>query len=696
MKKISKIVSVLLASVILALAVCEPCMVDAKVPYRTYTENGYGEHVETQTAYIPTETIVKITNNNPDEEDLVLKKPQDIKVEGDLMYIVDSGNKQIVVADLHGNLKFTFGKEDTDEADGLNKPQGIFVTEEYIYVADEAYIGKKEGAIVVYDHDGNFVTMYTKPDDVLYGGSRFQPQKLIVDKAGNMYIISKGNSNGIIQLSPNNGGTFLGYFGTNTAQVSAMRVLLSIILTESQEESLLGTTPTGFENLAIDSKGLIYTLSGAEAQSVKKLNIAGTNLFVADSYPSSPVSIAVGQYDNIYVTTKGGFIYEYTSEGNCLFVFGGKDMSEYRVGLFNDLVALDVDNTDKLYALDAQSNEIQIFEPTEFTQLIHESLVLYSKGQYEESKEPLEQVIRMNGLFDYANKAMAQALYREGKYDEAMEYYRLAKDKEGYSDAYWEVRNVWINKYVIVLIAVIVALVLVKKFLKYADQKWKIFDPVRNATKGIREKMLYKRLMYAKYYMRHPFDGAYGVRREGMCSYLSASILTVIFILFNIIYKYFCGFIFKTVKDGRYDVVSDILVVVGVLVAASAVTYLVCTINDGEGRFKEILVGYVYSLTPYIVLKPVLFVLSLILTDNEAFIMDFANLAVIVWVIILLFITVKEINNYSVKETFKVIFLTFFTAFVFILIALVIYILAAQVVGFVTSIYGEVVYRIGN
>ena len=86
----------------------------------------------------------------------------------------------------------------------------------------------------------------------------------------------------------------------------------------------------------------------------------------------------------------------------------------------------------------------------------------------------------------------------------------------------------------------------------------------------------------------------------------------------------------------------------------------------------------------------------MVLTYNEAFIINFANFGIMTWVIILIFLTIKEINNYNFKETVKVIGLTIFTAFVFILIAFVIYILASQVVGFITSIYGEVVYRIGN
>jgi len=208
--------------------------------------------------------------------------------------------------------------------------------------------------------------------------------------------------------------------------------------------------------------------------------------------------------------------------------------------------------------------------------------------------------------------------------------------------------------------------------------------------------MTFKRLTFGPKYMRHPLDGPYAVKKEGMHSYLTTFILLAVFITINIINKYFCGFIFKGVRDGRYNIASDVLMVIFVLFFAASVTYLICTINDGEGRFREIFTGYVYSLSPYMIIQPIIFVLTMVLTYNEAFIIEFTNLFMIVWIIILIFLTIKEINNYSAKETFKVIGLTIFTAFVFILIAFVMYILAAQFVGFVTSIFGEVVYRIAN
>ena len=311
MKKILRKIALVLASILVAFAVIQTATSSAKVPYKTYTENCYGEYVETQTAYIPTSTIIKVSSDIEGIDSFTLKKPQDIKVEGDKLYIADTGAHQIVVTDLKGNLIQVI---DGDGA--LEEPMGVFVTEEYIYVADSKYVGKKEGAVIVFDHEGNLVKEYKKPDDVLYGSSRYQPEKIIVDSAGIMYISSKGNSNGVIQISPSNGGTFLGYFGTNAVEVSAMRKLMSIILTDAQEARMMGSIPASVNNLAVDSKGLIYTVtSSAATSSIKKLNIAGVNSFVANFYPTLPVAVAVGQYDNIYVGTQDGYIYEYTSEG---------------------------------------------------------------------------------------------------------------------------------------------------------------------------------------------------------------------------------------------------------------------------------------------------------------------------------------------------------------------------------------------
>lgn len=64
--------------------------------------------------------------------------------------------------------------------------------------------------------------------------------------------------------------------------------------------------------------------------------------------------------------------------------------------------------------------------------------------------------------------------------------------------------------------------------------------------------------------------------------------------------------------------------------------------------------------------------------------------------IVLLLISVKEMNNFSVKETAKALALTAFTVLILSLLICIIYVLFSQVINFISSVLREVVYRIGS
>ena len=87
------------------------------------------------------------------------------------------------------------------------------------------------------------------------------------------------------------------------------------------------------------------------------------------------------------------------NEGDLLFMFGGSDDGKQRIGLSTKIEAIQIGMDDKIYVLDSEKAQIQVFEPTEFTSYLHNALYLFSKGRYEESKEPLGKVLEMNKLF---------------------------------------------------------------------------------------------------------------------------------------------------------------------------------------------------------------------------------------------------------------------------------------------------------
>ncbi|MBO6302992.1 MAG: YIP1 family protein [Ruminiclostridium sp.] len=681
MQKLKRLAAALLTAVVICVTLSVSVFADT--PYVTYTINGYGQIRPTQTAYLAHATITKF-------DDAALASPSDICLANDgLIYIADSGNRRIVVGTTDGELVRMIG-EGT-----LKNPRGVFVTKDgSVYVAD-----RDAGKIFVFDSSGELSAEYSKPSSPLYGDEvSFLPIKIVVNDAGIMFVVCESNTNGIVEISPTEGGTFLGYFGTNYAAVDITTIIYRAILTDEQRAKMVSNIPATPTNLSIDEKGLIYTVTrGNKDDTLKRLNIAGTNMIhnTDGTYADTPTSVAAGNHDNVYVADQQGYIFEYNNEGEMIFVFGGPDDGSQRVGLSTMVSGIAVDKQDRIYVLDSDKAQIQIYQPTEFTNLLHNALYLYSKGRYTEAKAPLTEILRMNSMFDYANKAMGRCYFREENYSEAMRYARLAKDHSGYSDAYWEIRNVWLKNNIITVIIILVLLFAVIKVLKFLDKKKQILSKPKAFFGRLRENRFIDDLCYSFRFMKNPADTAYGIAAEGREGWLMPSLLLLVFMIEFVVSKYTCGFLMKTVMEGRYEILSDIGAIIAVVIAVTACTYLVCTINEGEGTVKKIYTSICYSLTPYIVFMPLIYILSHVLTNNETFLTTMLSILTYGWIAVIAFIGLKEVNNFTFWQTVKVILLTLFAALILALLIFIIYVLWAQVFGFIGAIIGEGVYRLG-
>ena len=655
----------------------------AETPYTTYTINGYGQIRQTQTAYLAHKTITKFGEE-------AMTSPSDICLDSNgLIYVADTGNKRIVVGNTDGELVKIIGEGI------LTNPRGVFVTKEGdVYVAD-----RDAGKIFIFNSAGALINEYGKPSSPLYGDEvSFLPIKIVVNDAGIMFIICESNTNGIVEISPTEGGTFLGYFGTNYAATSLMTIIYRAILTDEQRAKMVSNIPATPTNLAIDAKGLIYTVTrGNQNDTLKRLNIAGTNMIhnTDGTYADTPTAVVAGNHDNVYVADQQGYIFEYNNEGEMLFVFGGPDDGSQRVGLSTMVSGIALDEQDRIYVLDSDKAQIQVYQPTEFTKLLHNALYLYSKGRYTEAKEPLNEVLKVNSMFDYANKAMGRCYYQEDDYEQALRYARLAKDYTGYSDAYWEIRNVWLKNNIMTVIVLLVLLWVVVKVVKYFDGKKQILRGPRRAIRQLKKNKIVSNFFYAGRYMTKPSDSAYGIAAEGRANWLVPTCLLAIFMIEFVINKYTCGFLMKTVMEGRYEIFSDIGMILVAMVAVTACTYLVCTINEGEGTVKKIYTFFCYSLVPYIILTPISYLLSHVLTNNEMFLTQMLTILTYGWIVVIAVIGIKEVNNFTMKETVKVILLTAFAALILALLIFIIYVLWAQVFEFIFAIVGEGVYRLG-
>lgn len=289
------------------------------VPYKTETVSTDWEIIETQTAYIPV-GLFGSTSEIVSPEDVYIDKNNHV-------YVADSGTKKITKFDKNGKKLLEVG-EGT-----LQMPTGVFVDEEgQIFVAD--YTNEK---VFRFSAEGEMLQEYGRPDSPLFGTrTPYKPQKITVDKRGNLYIIGEGSTNGIIQVGQD--GTFLGFFGVNRTRPSLMSIVQDALTTDQQRSSMFLKVPPAPTNISIDEKGLVYTITaGTSFEVIRKLNISGGNIFWPDiSDATNLQDITIGPLGNFFVLSKDGRIYEYDSFGNLLFIFGGKDDGTNRLGLFMD------------------------------------------------------------------------------------------------------------------------------------------------------------------------------------------------------------------------------------------------------------------------------------------------------------------------------------------------------------------------
>jgi DNA-binding beta-propeller fold protein YncE len=638
--------------------------------------------VDSQLPYVPANTITLIGDQK-------LNGPQDIVCDTDnkLLYIADTGNKRIVVSDYEGNLVKIIGEGI------LSAPQGICLGKESgsIYVADRV-----EEKVFRFRMDGELITEYTIPQEPLFGKtSSFQPMKVAVDIAENVYVISNGNTNGMIQLS--NDGYFLGYFGANKTKTTFLDIIRKRFYSKEQLAKLIKNQPKTPTNLASDSMGLIYTITQGEGNNnngLKKLNMAGSVIF---SNYADPIAndITVSDSGSIYSISQEGYIIEYSRDGDLLFIFGGKEDGTSRVGLFADATGITADENENLYVLDASENVIQVFTISEFKKTLIPAINLYYDGHYEQSKEPWTKVLKNNRLFQYAYVGLGEAEFKLENYEAAMEAYYRGDDKQGYSAAFWEIRNRWLNQYIIYCILGLVGFLTLTRIVKRTNAKYGYLHNVEALLQRFGDMKLCREVRYIGSFIKHPIDGYYGIRFQKKTSILSASMIYLIAFAVYTINRYYSGYIFKTVEEGYYNLLYDLSFVGGTVLFLVICNYLVSTIREGEGSFKVVYMSVAYSLMPYIFIKPILTIFTHVLTLNEVVLLNLGDFIIRFWCLVLILLLISEIHNYSFSNVIKNVLITLATALVMGIILFVIYLMFNQLVDFVYSLVKEVMYRVG-
>ena len=153
------------------------------------------------------------------------------------------------------------------------------------------------------------------------------------------------------------------------------------------------------------------------------------------------------------------------------------------------------------------------------------------------------------------------------------------------------------------------------------------------------------------------------------------------------------GFLFNYRVIAEINLMEEMLKIFLPLFLWVIANTLVSSIREGEGRFKDVYVSTIFSLTPIVIVLPIITILSHALTYNEQFIISLLQTVGIGATVIYFFIMVKETHYYSVKESIGSIFISLFTMIMMLLSTIIIYILLNELFTLIRDIIMEVFYR---
>jgi len=415
------------------------------------------------------------------------------------------------------------------------------------------------------------------------------------------------------------------------------------------------------------SEVVIFNLRGEEVKRIGR----PTNPIFGETANYKPKKLVVDKRGNLYIVSEGTFegIIQLDKDGEFLGYFGSNLVGVTLLDKFIDL----------FYTKEQKEKFLHRIPKPYANITIDDKGLIYTVTQKEYG----------NAIKKHNTNGLGKAYFQSARYDKAALHFKEAFARRDYSDAFWEMRNNFLQKNMGIILSLLVIIILIFTIIDLLSRYGKI-----KIKFHVKNKLL-SDVLYIKNILRHPLDTFYYLQKKKHGSVLSASIIYLMFLLVILVDYFGRSFIFNLNTSDR-NVGFVLLTSSSILFLWIISNWLVSSINDGKGTLRDIYVFTAYSFAPYILFQPLVILSTYVLTYNEKFLIDFASMFLISWSAVMLFTGVKETHDYDIKNTVKSILFTLGWVFVIILVYSIVYMLWDQLVETAFSIVQEVLYRVRN
>ena len=622
-----------------------------------------------------------------------------VRDKNDNVYILDSASR-IVVTDKNFNLikeiGLINGTERYDDAGSV-----------YVHLDGTIYICDTKGERILHvDGEGNLLDTIVLPESTLIPDDfRFLPTKIEINQNGYLYVLCDGSYYGILLYSPER--EFLGFFGSNTVKAtlgSVFSIIMSRVFPNNVKKSnTKRALPYCMIDLCLDERGFIYTCNGftktwERKGQIRKLSPGtGTNVFnvedanfVDEDLNDTFAQGVLGKQNlmDIEVDSRGfvyalesayGKIFMYDDECRKLSVFGnGKGMGN-QLGTFVMVSGLELlDDGNRIIVSDANTNRITVFGITDFGTKAKDAITCTLEGDYEGLEAKWAEILSLDSNFQPAYSGMARISLNEGKYEKAMEYAKMGYDREIYGVAFEFVRTDLIDKYFAIVFLAIVLVI-------GALIAWLIISTKRK-VQLVKNPQL--KLMFAT--MIHPGDTFTTIKEKKQGSIGLCLVTLLVFYIATVLNTIGSGFLFSTYNPESFNSLWELVRSVGLVVLWVTANWMVCTLMQGKGKFKEILIVTCYSLWPLIIEKIVYIAFSNVLLPAEGSFLGIFSTIATLYFALLMVMGLLKIHDFSFSRLIGTTLLTVLAMAAIVFLAIMLIILIQQLYGFIVTLVTEI------
>ena len=671
---------------------------DSQVPYESYTywdDEANSKAVYTKPLFDSADVYDSYRLGIEDFESLA-----DVTVAQDgFLYLIDSKQSRVVI--LNNNYEFV---SEFYEVGGNTfiGAQGIFAYGELIYIADT-----ENARVIVSDREGVLKQIITLPEfHLIPEDFKFRPIKVSVDSDGYMYVLSDGSYYGAILYSPK--GEFLSFYGANAVNAGLTQALLNLwnklTMTNEKRKGQASKIPYQFTDLYVDKDNFIYTATGKtkdnELQTgvLRMLSPNSINVLPSDGVvfgekdiassgnPDFVIStqniagLAVDEYGFIYTyDTSFGRIYLYDSQCNMFCAFGSGLGVGVQKGTFQQIAAIDIMQDDVL-VIDGLKNSLSVFRCNDYGKQVKKLQRMTLDGDYSGTRNGWEKVNSVDKNNRFAYIGLAKAAYAEGDYETAMSYAKTANNKDTYSQAFRQVRTVWLRKNFIWIFASLI--LLASAFVLIGRYKKKHSGVIKNIKTHLFMQSIF-----------HPAATFTEIKQKKLGSIQWAIVSLIVFYLSVATQEMFGGFVFVSGSTGNFNSILLFIRTVGLVLLWTITNWGVCTLMGGIGKMKEIFVVVCYSLVPMIIGNVLYTAITHMLIQSEAAFMVVIMTALQLYSIIMIIIGTIVIHDFSFGKFVGTTILTILGMAIVLLVGVLVIILIQQFTAFLSTVFNELVYK---